>query len=633
MIVPFAAPVNSVADEATPRIMEKLDRGLIAAKVSGGVYLSWRLLGTESLSDQAFDIYRNNVKIHTTGVHDATCYTDAGGTEASQYIVVPKGEATSGQKAVTPMTTNVEYSNGGFSNSVAYKDIPFTAPDSGTTPDGEEYTYTAGDMSVGDLDGDGEYEFIVKWDPSNAKDNSATGYTGNVYIDAYETDGTRLWRIDLGKNIRAGAHYTQFLVYDFDCDGKAEMMVKTADGTMDGTGNYIGDSSKDYRSTSGTILSGPEYLTVFNGETGAAMKTVDYSPPRSIMPHTNNATTGWGDTYGNRCERYLAGVAYLDGIRPSAVFTRGYYTHAYAAAYSWDGSNLTLQWLSKNNPSTCTVVYANGSTKTQSGKTLYGQGAHSVSVADVDNDGCDELIFGSAVLDNDGTVLMYDGRGHGDAEHVSDFDNDGKQEIFFVHEAGKGSEEAVDYAVDIKRYNASASSGTEDIMLQSAVGDIGRGIMTNVDDTYAKSSGSLALFWSTASGSIFNQSGEAVGTIPSSNSNFMNFAVYWDGDLSRELLDDTKLAKYTVSGGTTRIYYARNASTFPDVSANNSTKATPALSADIFGDWREEIIYRLWDGTGVRIYMSTIPTTYRLTTLMHESQYRCAVAWQNVGYN
>lgn len=624
------ADTNSTTEK---RVMEKLDRGTVAVKTNDGVYLSWRLLGTESLTNQAFDIYRDSEKIYTTGEHDATCYTDSKGTADNKYTVVPKGEAIDKTEAVDVWTTNTTYKG----RSVAYKDIAFKVPDGGKMPKDEEYTYTANDMSVGDLDGDGEYEYIVKWDPSNSKDNSVKGYTGNVYLDAYELDGTLLWRIDLGVNIRAGAHYTQYMVYDFDGDGKSEVILKTAPGSKDGEGNYVsktgknitkGDDKKDYRNSSGLLMGkdgGPEYLTVFNGETGAAMQTVDFDPPRSIL-----TSSEWGDSYANRSERYLAAVAYLDGVHPSVVMTRGYYTYVYAAAYTWDGTDLKEQWLSTNTPTEenggtgCTVKYADGTSKNNTNKTLYAQGAHSVSVADVDNDGYDEIIFGSAVLDHDGTVLTYDGRGHGDAEHVSDFDNDGKQEIFMAHEAGKHNDKIIPYAVDIKRYNG-------DIMLQAAQGDIGRGIMDNVDDEYALSSGNLSLFWSVAADGIYNQAGEKVGNIPNTNgSNMENFAVYWDGDLGRELLDGNKLVKYSIKSGTERIYYDSKNSTLPG-SINNSTKSNACLTADLFGDWREEIVLRY--GDGVRIYFSTIPTDYRLTTLMHDSQYRCAIAWQNVGYN
>ncbi|MBQ8301519.1 MAG: rhamnogalacturonan lyase, partial [Clostridia bacterium] len=615
--------VMTTQAEEPAKQMEYLDRGTVAVVTGDGVYISWRLLGSESLSNQAFDIYRDGTKIYTTGVHDATCYTDTSGTASNTYAVVPAGTKVDGEKTVTPWTTNVTNSVN-VANSIAHIDLAFTAPSDGVTPGGETYTYSVNDMSVGDLDGDGEYELVVKWDPSLAKDNSQTGYTGEVYMDAYELDGTRMWRMNLGPNIRAGAHYTQFLVYDFDGDGRSEVVLKTAPGSKDGNGRYVSavgkdigeiNDSADYRSDAGLVLEGPEYLTVFYGETGEAMQTVLYDPPRSI-----NTTGEWGDGYGNRCERYLAGVAYLDGKTPSIIEVRGYYTYAYVAAYTWDGTNLTEQWLSSNSPDSNTVTYANGTSKTTEGKTLYGQGAHSLSVADVDNDNYDEIIFGSAILDHDGTVLLYDGRGHGDAEHVSDFDNDGQQEIFMVHEAGKGSENTIDFAVDVKRYNG-------DVVLQAAVGDIGRGVMANVDDAYAQQSGDLSLFWSVASENAFNQKGESVGAKPGA----ANFLVYWDGDLSREILDDNKLSKYTVDGGTGRFYYDRSTSWLDGASSNNGTKATPGLVADIFGDWREEMVFT--NGSGARIFFSTLPTEYRLHTLMHDSQYRCAVAWQNVAYN
>ena len=668
----FALPANA-AEVKTPqyqtnaRQMEKLNRGLIAVKTTAdtrgqavnGVYLSWRLLGDESLENQAFDIYKNGTKIHTTGVHDATNWIDTSGTASDKYKVVKAGEDASKETEVTPTSNNNcaksnEVGNGNSEkNSFTYVDIPISRPDPvermGDGKISNYYTVDksheggANDASVGDLDGDGDYEIVLKWDPTDSKDSAGANFTGNAYIDAYKIDPNNdgyMWRIDLGKNVTSGAHYTQFLVYDFDGDGKSEVAMKTAPGTVDGTGRYVTevgdtdeirntDNTKSYIGTSGRLKGKnpfTQYLTIFDGETGAALYTTDY------IPYDAAEDKYWGDGSAkyNRSERYLAAVAYLDGVHPSVVMTRGYYTYVYAAAYTWDGTDLKEQWLSTNTPTEenggtgCTVKYADGTSKNNTNKTLYAQGAHSVSVADVDNDGYDEIIFGSAVLDHDGTVLTYDGRGHGDAEHVSDFDNDGKQEIFMAHEAGKHNDKIIPYAVDIKRYNG-------DIMLQAAQGDIGRGIMDNVDDEYALSSGNLSLFWSVAADGIYNQAGEKVGNIPNTNgSNMENFAVYWDGDLGRELLDGNKLVKYSIKSGTERIYYDSKNSTLPG-SINNSTKSNACLTADLFGDWREEIVLRY--GDGVRIYFSTIPTDYRLTTLMHDSQYRCAIAWQNVGYN
>lgn len=652
MMLPAAALPAGAADvqyQAVERRMEKLDRGTVAVYTGGGVFLSWRLLGTESLENQAFDVYRDGEKIYTSAADGATCWTDASGKADSKYKVVPEGADAAEEKEITPWTGYASRNEGGNDNRGGYLDIKFEAPKGGTTPDGAAYKYTANDMSVGDLDGDGQYELVVKWDPSNSKDNSYDGYTGNVIMDAYELDGTRLWRMDLGVNIRAGAHYTQYMVYDFDGDGKSEIAFRTAPGSKDGQGNYVSavpgakftsaPDTDDYREENGRILKGAEWLTIFNGETGAAMQTVDYDPNRLVRKIAEGVNAGyWGDGNGNRCDRFLAGVAYLDGRTPSLIMCRGYYTFAYVAAYKWDGKNLTEQWLHSSERNSSNVTYANGTTKTSPNKyTLYGQGAHSLSIADVDNDGLDEIIFGSAVLDDDGTVLYSDKRGHGDAEHVSDFDNDGKQEIFMVHEAGKGNDKTIEYAVDLKRYN-NETKIMDDVMKQAAQGDIGRGVIGNFDDKFSsEGTNSRSVFMTVADGSsVYGMSGEKVSAWGDPNRPFQNFMIYWDGDLGRELLDKNWLAKYSAaSGGTSRFYWGggSSGSYIPDISYNNDTKANPGLVADILGDWREEMVFPLSDGTGARIFTSCIPTQYRLTTLMHDSQYRCAIAWQNVGYN
>lgn len=252
------------AHAAGPRQMEFLDRGVVAVKTGNGVFVSWRLLGTEG-SNVAFNVYRDGVKVNASPITGSTNLQDTGGTNNSKYTV---RAVVGGTEQAASAAASVWGSN--------YMTVPLQIPAGGTTPDGVAYTYSANDASAGDLDGDGQYELIVKWDPSNSKDNSQSGYTGEVFIDAYKLNGTRLWRISLGKNIRAGAHYTQFMVYDLDGDGKAEVAMKTADGTRDGTGTVIGDASKDYRNSSGYVLSGPEFLTVFNGQTGKAMSTVNY---------------------------------------------------------------------------------------------------------------------------------------------------------------------------------------------------------------------------------------------------------------------------------------------------------------------------------------------------------------------
>ena len=350
------------------RQMERLDRGLIAVKTNDGVFLSWRMFGTDAESI-AFNLYRDGKKVNAQPITNSTNFVDAAGALTSRYEVraVEGGVEKEADKSV-----NVWESQKWT--------IPLDRPAGGSNASGS-YTYSPNDIAVGDLDGDGEYELVLKWDPSNSKDNSQKGYTGNVIVDAYKLDGTKLWRIDLGKNIRAGAHYTQILVGDYDLDGFAEVAMKTAPGTKDGSGKYLSkgpaandDDGADYRNSSGYVLSGNEYLTVFNGKTGVEMATVLYNPARGTVK-------SWGDSYGNRVDRFLATNAYLDGVKPSMVFQRGYYTRMAITAYDWDGTTLSQRW------------YYNAAT---SGQECYGQGNHNISAGDVDGDGFDEIIEGSS---------------------------------------------------------------------------------------------------------------------------------------------------------------------------------------------------------------------------------------------
>ena len=272
---------------AAPRQMEKLTRGLAISNVGTGVLVSWRLLGTES-PDTEFNLYRDGEKIASISKNAGTNYLDAAGTIASKYEVAAVVSGKEGSKSTVEIVFDKNYKDGTSKVTFPYRTYNLSAPAGGTTPSGTDYVYSANDMSVGDLDGDGRYELVVKWDPNNSRDNSEAKegyYTGNVIIDAYKIEANAestelLWRIDLGKNIRAGAHYTQFMVYDLDGDGIAEIVMKTSDGTVDGKGKVIGDGSKDYRTTLGTIMSGPEFLTVFSGKTGEAIHTIDYWPAR-----------------------------------------------------------------------------------------------------------------------------------------------------------------------------------------------------------------------------------------------------------------------------------------------------------------------------------------------------------------
>jgi len=556
------------------RQLERLDRGLVAVAAPGGVYLGWRLFGTDP-EGIAFDLYRDGTRVSDRPITDSTNHLDRGGTPASSYAV--QAVTPDGQRS-EPETAAVWATN--------YLSIPLRRPAGGTTPDGVAYVYHANDASAGDLDGDGRYELVLKWEPSNAHDNAHAGHTGPVLLDAYRLDGRFLWRVDLGINIRAGAHYTQFLVYDFDGDGRAEVACKTADGTQDAAGAVAGDAAADHRNARGTVLEGPESLTVFEGATGRALATTDYDPPRG-------AVADWGDGYGNRVDRFLAGVAYLDGECPHLVMCRGYYTRSVLAAYRWRGGRLQPAWRFDS---------------AEPGNAAYaGQGNHSLSVADVDGDGCDEIVYGACVIDHDGRGLYSTGLGHGDALHVGKLDprRPGLQ-VFQVHE--RPSEHGVEMH--------DARTG-ELLWGVPTTRDTGRGMAADIDPRHPGQE-----CW--AAGGLYSCTGERIGQAPSST----NFGIWWDGDLLRELLDGNRIDKWDPTGQETV-----NLLTAQGCVSNNGTKATPCLQADLLGDWREEVVWRTADDRELRVYTTTDLTAHRLPTLMHDPVYRLGVAWQNVAYN
>ncbi|HUQ60863.1 rhamnogalacturonan lyase [Lentzea sp.] len=546
-----------------------VDRGLVSIRsVHGdGNFVSWRLLGSDPAA-VGFDVYRDGTKVNSAPVTTATSYLDAGAPPTASYSVRPAGGVLA---AATPQVGTLATS----------RDVPLQIPASG---------YVANDTSVGDLDGDGEQEIVLKWDPADAKDNSQAGRTGNVYLDAYKLNGTRLWRIDLGRNIRAGAHYTQFQVFDYDGDGRAEVAVKTADGTRSGTGQVIGDANADHRNSDGYILTGPEFLTVFRGTDGAVLDTENYLPPRGTV-------SSWGDSYGNRVDRFLAGTAYLDGSRPSIVMARGYYTRSVVAAWDFRGGQLTQRWTFDS--------------ATQSNRSQWeGKGNHQLSVADVDADGRDEIIYGSMAIDDNGRGLWQNGTRHGDALHVGDFiPSRPGLEVF------KPSESTTDLA----HWMGDARTGQIIWSAPSCGCDNGRGVAA---DIWAGNPGAEA--WSSAVGGL--RSATTGAQVAARKPGSANFVVWWDGDAQRELLNGTTIDKYGPDGDTRLL-------TGSGVASNNGTKSTPALSADIFGDWREEVIWRTTDNRALRIYSTTEPTSIRRVSLMQDRQYRLAVAWQNTGYN
>ena len=584
---------------------ERLDRGVVAIRQGNQVTVSWRILSSDAVGEP-FDVFRNGKKLNKKPL-----------TKGGSLFVDTQ-----------PLTADATYEvrgggkNGSYTLSASAPDgyipVSIQKPAGGTTPDGRPYTYSANDAAVADVDGDGRYEIVLKWEPSNAHDNAHDGFTGPTIFDCYKiTDGKSsdsqssnsqfLWRIDLGRNIRSGAHYTPFIVYDLDGDGRAELIVKTADGTRDGIGKVIGDSTADFRSTTGRIgriLSGPEYITVFNGLTGEAMDTKPYIPERGEMK-------AWGDSHGNRSERYLAAVGYLDGVKASAIFCRGYYTRSVLAAWDWDGHQLRQHWVfDTNDPQWASYA---------------GQGNHNLRVADVDGDGCDEITYGSMAVDNDGRGLYNTGMGHGDAIHLMAFDpNSTELQVWDCHENRRDGS-------DFRR----ARTG-EVIFKVPSSSDVGRAMAADIDPT---SPG--VEMWSTDSHGIRNIKGEVVSTVKNAddpqhqNSLVMNgrwlpinYGIWWDGDLLRELLDHGRVSKYNWQQRT-----IDDVVKFDGIVFNNGSKSNPCLAADILGDWREEVIARTPDSSELRIFVSTIPTDYRINCLMEDIPYRLSTAFQNVGYN
>lgn len=581
------------------RLMENLDRGVAAVRSADGkVFVSWRLLGTEP-GDLAFNLYRTvengkAEKINKQPVLKTTSFVDSNtdSTKAVSYYVrtLVKGKEGEASKKFTLSPGNKPYV------SIVLQ-----------TPNG----YAPNDGSVGDLDGDGEFE-IVLHQAGRGRDNSQAGETDPPIFQAYKFDGTLLWTINLGKNIREGAHYTQFLVYDLDGDGRAEVAMKTADGTVDGIGMVIGDSSKNWRNERGYVLSGPEYLTVFDGLTGKALSTTNFIPPRhpsALNPTTEELKDIWGDGYGNRMDRFLGAVAYLDGKTPSLIMSRGYYTRSVIAAWDFMNGKLTSRW-----------VFDSDDPKQPENKKYRGQGNHNLSVADVDGDGRDEIVFGAMTIDDNGKGLYSTGLGHGDALHVSDLDPSRPGlEVFDIQErfddAGANFRDAKTGEVLWKKASVKAGADGE---------GPGRGLALDIDPRYP---GYECWVFGAGISGLYDARGNLITkrTPPS-----CNMGIFWDGDVLGELLDGTRIDKWMYGKDT--VHRLLDAGQYNCI-RNNGTKSNPVLSADIWGDWREEVIYRTTDNKELRVFTTPIPTDQKFYTLMHDPQYRLSVAWQNVAYN
>lgn len=573
--------------------MEYLNRGLIATPTSDGkVFLSWRLLGDEPYST-AFNLYKTingrTVKMNKIPIADITSFLDEhyDALQANVYTI----------KKVIKAKEDKGFSFLLKPQSESYLSIPLQTP----------VGYAVNDASVADMDGDGSYEIVLHMAGKGA-DNSRAGFTDPPIFQCYTLDGRMLWQINLGKNIREGAHYTQFMVYDFDGDGRAEVAMKTADGSIDGTGLPIGDSSKDYRNQRGYILSGPEYLTIFDGMTGAAMSTVAYDPPRhpdTENPNADQLKQVWGDGYGNRVDRFLACVAYLDGLHPSLVMCRGYYTRTVLAAWDYKNGKLSKRWTFDSDK--------------EGNKIFSGQGNHNLTVADVDNDGKQEVVYGQMTIDDNGKGLYSTGIGHADALHVSDFDPERPGlEVFSTQErfgdAGANFRDARTGEVIWKKASIKAGADGE---------GPGRALAIDVDPRFAG-----AESWVAGAGitGMFDAKGNKIAE----RTPACNMGIFWDGDALSEVLNGITVFKWKHETSSSEMIF--DGKTFGGQS-NNGSKSNPCLSADIVGDWREEILVRSADNKKLMIFSTTIPTKIKLHTLMHDPQYRMSIAWQNVAYN
>ncbi len=618
LVLGTASTASAVTPASGPaaRWVEALDRGVVAVPaVEAGNLVSWRLLANDA-SDTAFDVYRDGQKVNDQPLAGATNLVDKAGKATSTYTVrtLAAGKQVAASKPVGVWADG-------------FLGIAIDQPAGGVTPTGQAYTYTAQEASVADLDGDGRYEIILKWDPTNAKDNAFDGYTGPVMLDAYTLEGKRLWRIDLGKNIRAGAHYTQFQVYDYDGDGRAELAVRTSDGTIDGAGKVLGDPHADWREKGGEvgstdrtggvvkadgtmvaplqgrILKGPEFLTIFDGLTGRALASAPYWPardPRTDAPTTAQMKETWGDGYANRSDRFLAGTAYLDGQRPSIVMARGYYARTTVAAWDWRDGKLTQRWTFDSS--------------TPGNEAFGGQGNHQFSVADVDGDGRDEIVYGAMALDDNGKGLWSSRLGHGDAMAVSDLDPTRPGlEKFGAHEDVRGNGQIGSAMLDARTGQILWSTPAEK--------DTGRAVAADIDPRFP---GTEA--WATNSTTLYTAQGKPIDGVRRPVE--ASFVVWWDGDDLRELFDKNRINKWDWKAGKSHTLLEANG-----VVASNGTKNVPVVSADLLGDWREEVIWHTPDEKFLRVYTTPHPTARRLVTLMHDPQYRVAVAWQNTAYN
>ena len=583
------------------REMENLGRGVIATYNGGypssSVFIAWRMLGTEP-NDVGYNVYRGNTKLNSSPITSSCNYLDNGGTANSTYSVAAVINGIEQDRSDPVKTWTGSYLGSG--RFMGCQEIPLT-PRTG---------YEANDAAIGDLDGDGEYELILKRLSTTLTDET----TAFHFLEAYEMDGTLLWSINMGPNELFAPLEINPIVYDFDGDGRAEVVVRTTEGVTDALGNTIGDTDNDgvtdYR-YSGVqnggwrfMSEGPEFLSVFDGLTGKEIARAPYIERDPISQ--------WGlpgqtlGQYAHRADKCMLTPAYLNGETPSIVITRGIYEKIALEAWDYRNGTLTQLWHFDTD---------------MSGYGDYAQqGNHNLTVGDCDGDGFDEIVYGQMTIDHDGSGLYTTKRGHGDAIHMGKMipNREGLQ-IYGVHEHPP-------YGADLR----DAATG-EAIWEHTADGDTGRGCAAHIDADHPGYQ-----MWDVGITGTYDCSTQT--KISDNAINWGNFLIWWDGDLQREILDGVSespiINKWNSSGNYgERLVSLYNYPSSYSTTTINSTKANPCISGDLFGDWREEAIFPASDHSSLYIYSTATMTSHRIYTLMHDSMYRTAIAWQCNQYN
>ncbi len=526
---------------------ERLDRGVVALpRPDGSVYVGWRLLASDP-PNVAFDVYRSDTadgrrqRLTAQPISDSCNFVDTTAAGKRSYYFVQPGGGDAVRGASPPVQT-VD-STGGF---IQLK---------------LQGNYRAQKVGLADFDGDGRLDYLVKHPDFNTDPYQQPGYwkkSEDTYkLEAYRHDGTFLWRYDMGWSIEAGIWYSPIVVYDLDGDGKAEVFCKGGEG--------------DPREPTGHVKSGPEYLVVLDGLTGKARRKLPW-PDREGF-----------DDY-NYYSRNLLGIAYLDGARPHLIVERGTYRIIKLQAYD---PSLTLKW------------YWEASGEYSKHR---GQGMHGMHAADVDEDGRDEIVIGSSVIDDDGKPLWTTGKGHPDVCYVADIDPARPGlEIFYGLETRQRSNAVCLVEAKTGKVIWGNPEPTVHVHGQGMLGDI---IAEHPGmEIYAGEAKGGSNYWLyTASGKLLNHDNL--------------------GDLSPKAL-------FWLEGPTKAFILKNQILKYPKEQVGRIEGRIVAI-ADCLGDWREEIITAL-DGE-IRIYTSTIPATTRRVCLMQDRLYRTDVAMQTMGY-